>query len=154
MTYLLDTNVVSELVRRKPAAAVLRWLDQAPYESIHASVLTAGELRKGVERLPDGTRNTLSDRDSFYARLYVPGAVYAGSQTAASPLTVGLAVTDATPAGIVAFYDQPTGGSVVTQATIPVDQTATALQDGGLAHLRRTSARASPQAHARGVYAG
>ena len=56
MTYLLDTNVVSELVRRKPAAAVLRWLDQAPYESIHASVLTAGELRKGVERLPDGTR--------------------------------------------------------------------------------------------------
>ena len=56
MTYLLDTNVVSELVRRKPAPAVLRWLDQAPYESIHASVLTAGELRKGVERLPDGTR--------------------------------------------------------------------------------------------------
>ena len=56
MTYLLDTNVVSELVRRKPAAAVLRWLDQAPYESIHASVLTAGELRKGVERLSDGTR--------------------------------------------------------------------------------------------------
>lgn len=56
MTYLLDTNVVSELARRKPAATVLKWLDQAPYASIHLSVLTPGELRHGVERLPDGER--------------------------------------------------------------------------------------------------
>ena len=56
MTYLLDTNVVSELARRKPAAAVLKWLDKAPYESIHLSVLTRGELRNGVERLSDGER--------------------------------------------------------------------------------------------------
>ncbi len=56
MTYLLDTNVVSELARRKPAAAVLKWLDKAPYESIQLSVLTQGELRNGVERLRDGER--------------------------------------------------------------------------------------------------
>ncbi len=56
MSYLLDTNVVSELARRKPAAAVLTWLDQVPYLSIYLSVLTQGELRQGVERLADGER--------------------------------------------------------------------------------------------------
>lgn len=56
MTYLLDTNVVSELARRKPAAAVLKWLDKVPYEAIQLSVLTQGELRNGVERLSDGER--------------------------------------------------------------------------------------------------
>jgi hypothetical protein len=56
LTYLLDTNVVSELARRKPAAKVLKWLDQAPYQSIHLSVLTPGELRNSVERLADGER--------------------------------------------------------------------------------------------------
>ncbi len=54
MSYLLDTNVVSELSRRKPAAAVLKWLDQVPYQTIYLSVLTVGELRQGVERLVDG----------------------------------------------------------------------------------------------------
>lgn len=56
MTYLLDTNVVSELARPKPASAVLQWLDQAPYQAIHLSVLTQGELRHGIERLPEGAR--------------------------------------------------------------------------------------------------
>jgi hypothetical protein len=56
LTYLADTNVVSELARATPAASVLRWLNEAQYQSIHMSVLSLGELRKGVERLPDGSR--------------------------------------------------------------------------------------------------
>jgi len=56
LAYLLDTNVVSELARAQPARAVLQWLDQAPYETIHLSVLTQGELRHGIERLPAGSR--------------------------------------------------------------------------------------------------
>lgn len=56
MTYLLDTNVISELSRRKPAVTVVDWFQNAPYQSLHLSVLTAGELRSGVERLPDGSR--------------------------------------------------------------------------------------------------
>jgi toxin FitB len=56
LSYLLDTNVVSELARRSPASAVLKWLDQAPYQAIHLSVLTPGELRHGIERLPEGTK--------------------------------------------------------------------------------------------------
>jgi hypothetical protein len=49
MSYLLDTNVLSELVRRKPDAGVLRWFGGAPEETLHLSVLTVGELRAGIE---------------------------------------------------------------------------------------------------------
>ena len=56
MSYLLDTNVISELVRAKPAKAVLAWFDNIPSEALHISVLTLGEIRKGVEQIPDGAR--------------------------------------------------------------------------------------------------
>lgn len=56
MSYLLDTNVISELVRPKPAKAVLVWFDNIPSEALHISVLTLGEIRRGVENLPDGAR--------------------------------------------------------------------------------------------------
>ena len=53
MSYLLDTNVISELVRPKPAKAVLAWFENIPSEALHISVLTLGEIRKGIENLPD-----------------------------------------------------------------------------------------------------
>ncbi|MDO8813496.1 MAG: type II toxin-antitoxin system VapC family toxin [Gallionella sp.] len=56
MSYLLDTNVISELVRPKPAKAVLAWFENIPSEALHISVLTLGEIRKGIENMPDGTR--------------------------------------------------------------------------------------------------
>lgn len=57
MSYLLDTNVISELVRPKPAKAVLAWFENIPSEALHISVLTLGEIRKGVEQMPDGARH-------------------------------------------------------------------------------------------------
>jgi hypothetical protein len=56
MSYLLDTNVISELVRPKPSKAVLAWFENIPSEALHISVLTLGEIRKGVEHMPDGAR--------------------------------------------------------------------------------------------------
>ena len=56
MSYLLDTNVISELVRPKPAKSVLVWFENIPSEALHISVLTLGEIRKGVEYMPDGAR--------------------------------------------------------------------------------------------------
>ena len=56
MSYLLDTNVISELVRPKPAKVVMAWFDNIPSEALHISVLTLGEIRKGVEDMPDGVR--------------------------------------------------------------------------------------------------
>ena len=56
MSYLLDTNIVSETVRRNPNKAVIAWLDQLPGEALFVSVLTLGEIRKGIETLPDKRR--------------------------------------------------------------------------------------------------
>lgn len=56
MSYLLDTNVLSELVRPEPGPAVLAWFDSVPDDSLYVSVLTIGEIRKGVESLSDGKR--------------------------------------------------------------------------------------------------
>jgi len=51
VSYLIDTNVISELVRPKPDAAVLDWFSRTPDEALFLSVLSLGEIRKGVEKL-------------------------------------------------------------------------------------------------------
>src|SRR5437867_3064509 len=56
MSYLLDTNVVSELVRTRPNRRVLEWFDDVPDEALHLSVLSLGEIRKGIEMLAEGKR--------------------------------------------------------------------------------------------------
>ena len=56
MSYLLDTNIVSETIRRNPNKAVTAWLDQLPGEALYVSVLTLGEVRKGIEALADRKR--------------------------------------------------------------------------------------------------
>lgn len=56
MRYLLDTNVISELVAKDPNGRVIRWLDQLDPASIYLSVITIGELRKGIEKLSDSSR--------------------------------------------------------------------------------------------------
>lgn len=56
MSYLLDTNVLSELVKPKPHPNVLAWFAATPDEALHVSVITLGELRSGVERMTDGKR--------------------------------------------------------------------------------------------------
>jgi hypothetical protein len=47
--YLLDTNVVSELRRRRPHGAVLAWLESVSDADLHLSAVTIGELQGGVE---------------------------------------------------------------------------------------------------------
>jgi predicted nucleic acid-binding protein len=54
--YLLDTCLISELVKKEPNAAVLTWLDEQDEQTLFLSVLTTGELQKGVSRLPSGVR--------------------------------------------------------------------------------------------------
>ena len=55
---VLDTNVVSELMRLKPAAAVLDWVDRQPAAEVYLTAITVAELLYGVARLPDGKRKT------------------------------------------------------------------------------------------------
>ena len=58
MKYLLDTNVISELVAKRPDSKVLDWLDSLDPEDVYLSVITIGELRKGIEKLPASKRKT------------------------------------------------------------------------------------------------
>ncbi len=54
--YLLDTNVISETVRARPDANVMRWLDSLQPEQLHVSVLSLGEIRKGALMVADAAR--------------------------------------------------------------------------------------------------
>ena len=56
MSCLLDTNVLSELRRKTPDARVVRWFSQRPAGTLYLSVLTLGEIRKGIEMLADQRR--------------------------------------------------------------------------------------------------
>jgi predicted nucleic acid-binding protein len=56
LSYLLDTNVIAEALKPKPDRNVAGWLATVPEERFHLSVLTLGEIRKGVEGLPASAR--------------------------------------------------------------------------------------------------
>jgi predicted nucleic acid-binding protein len=62
MSYLLDTNAISEWAKPRPDPGVVRWLDEADEDRTYLSVITLGELRKGVDRLADGRRRDRLDR--------------------------------------------------------------------------------------------
>lgn len=54
--FLLDTNVVSEMVKHKPHPGVMRWMEDADEMLLHFSVLTLGEIRKGIASQADIAR--------------------------------------------------------------------------------------------------
>jgi predicted nucleic acid-binding protein len=56
--FLLDTNCVSELVRVKPEPRVVEWMEATDEELLYLSVLTLGEIRKGLAGLAQGKRRT------------------------------------------------------------------------------------------------
>ena len=53
---LLDTNVISEPLRRAPEARVINWIDAQSLETLFLSAITVAELRFGVANLPAGKR--------------------------------------------------------------------------------------------------
>ena len=52
MRYLLDTRVISEVTKKRPSVKVLTWLDAQEELTLFLSVITLGELQKGVRKLP------------------------------------------------------------------------------------------------------
>ncbi len=67
MSFLLDTNVVSEWVKPRPEPRVVRFLEEVDEDRVFISVVTLGELRFGVERLPAGRRRQRLDDWVTYA---------------------------------------------------------------------------------------
>lgn len=56
MSLLLDTCIISELVKSSPHPRVLDWFESCDEEMIHISCLTLGELRYGIDVLPGGRK--------------------------------------------------------------------------------------------------
>jgi toxin FitB len=54
--YLLDTQVISELVRPQPSAKVIAWLEAQETETLFFSVLSVGEIEKGIAQVADARR--------------------------------------------------------------------------------------------------
>ena len=54
--FLLDTNVISELIKMKPEPQVAIWIDSVDENLLYLSVLTLGEIRKGIASLRDASR--------------------------------------------------------------------------------------------------
>ncbi len=56
--FLLDTNIISELVKPKPEANVTEWIENTDESLFYLSVLTLGEIRRGIAALPQTRRRT------------------------------------------------------------------------------------------------
>jgi toxin FitB len=76
VNYLLDTNAISEWAKPQPDPGIAGWLDEVDEDRTCLSVITLGELRKGVDRLADGRRRerletwlTTDLRDRFGGRV-------------------------------------------------------------------------------------
>ncbi len=78
MSYLLDTNVLSELCRKTPDAGVVEWFSRRPASTLYLSVLTLGELRKGIEGVAEAERRMAltdwleTDLPGFFAGRILP----------------------------------------------------------------------------------
>jgi hypothetical protein len=62
VAYLLDTCVLSELAKPRPDAGVVQWLEGAEEAHLYLSVVTLGELEKGIARLPASARRARIER--------------------------------------------------------------------------------------------
>lgn len=58
MRFLLDTCAISELIAKQPEPGLIQWIDSIGEEKIYLSVITIGEIKKGVEKLPDSRRKS------------------------------------------------------------------------------------------------
>lgn len=55
---VLDTNVISEVMRIEPDTTVLAWLDSHPQPNLFTTAITEAEIRAGIAFLPPGRRKT------------------------------------------------------------------------------------------------
>lgn len=76
MRYLLDTNIVSNVIKPQPSPALLEWLAEQADEDLYISALTLAELRRGILELPDGKRRRTLE--AWYTSPEGPPALFAG----------------------------------------------------------------------------
>jgi predicted nucleic acid-binding protein len=62
MNYILDTNIISELVAARPNPKVVHWIQSVDSNQVFLSIIAIGELKKGIEKLPDSERKGKLDQ--------------------------------------------------------------------------------------------
>jgi hypothetical protein len=100
VSYLLDTNVLSETRKRQPAASVADWIAATPRDRLHVSVLTLGEIEQGIAKirgrgdrhqaaaLEGWLRNVQAGFENRVLPVTLPVATAWGRQQNAQPLPV------------------------------------------------------------------
>jgi toxin FitB len=56
VNYILDTNVISEAISKLPNDRVMNWMRSVNPKRLYLSVVTIGEIKKGIEKLPESRR--------------------------------------------------------------------------------------------------
>ena len=74
--YLLDTNVLSDLVRPVPSASLIAWMAERADADLFISALTVAEIRRGILELPAGRRR--DGLDAWFSGPEGPQALFAG----------------------------------------------------------------------------
>ncbi len=133
---LLDTNVISEVMKVAPSANVLKWLNDQSSSAVHVSAVTVGEIEYGLRILPDGRRRLqLKEKfeqfiafafahrvlgyDEAAARLY--GEIMGLRKESGRPMSV--------PDGQIAAIARSRGLSVATRNTRDFEECGVDLLD-------------------------
>ena len=120
---VLDTNVVSELMRPSPATGVIDWVSRQVGLSLYVSSISEAELRYGIEILPEGHRRKLRAaveglfREDFAGRIlpFDSDAARAYAVLAAERRAAGLPISQADCQ--IAAITRSVGASVATRDT-------------------------------------
>jgi predicted nucleic acid-binding protein len=116
VSFLLDTNVLSESVSAQPDVRVTRWLAAVDEDRVYLSVITLAEIRHGIERMQEGRRRKQLDnwlRDDLLLRFegrilpITPAVADAWGQVVAQRDTLGrpISVMDAFIAATAKVHD-------------------------------------------------
>lgn len=132
MSFLLDTNVVSEIQKARPDANVRRWFDSVDDGELYLSVLVVGEIRQGVERLrrrepkrAGAYESWLADLRLRYRDRIVPISGEIAEEWGRLNVPDPLGVID----GLLAATAKVAGLTLVTRNTAHVARTGVALLD-------------------------
>jgi predicted nucleic acid-binding protein len=132
--FLLDTNVISELIKPNAAPKVTTWVDTTDEELLFLSVLTLGEIRKGVMLLPRSARRTTLEAwlskdlpSRFYGRILNVDAEVADRWGHLSGLTSSRGANVALIDGLLAASAIQHNLTLVTRNTKDVAATGVSL---------------------------
>lgn len=100
MKYLLDTCVISEIIKREPDDNVISWIQNQNEDDLYLSVLTFGEIEKGIEKLSDGSRKN-------HLKLWVVGDLKKRFKGRIIPIDMRIAARWGEIQGIVELAGKP-----------------------------------------------